>query len=201
MSVVKCEVCVLVWGRGGPGFRVCVISAGVLLMAGQDRLWRKPGSSFVWESLLLHSLPLSLSLSLRSVHPLGISSSSLTVRVGFSTLYSLTFFLSLFPSLFLGIWSRFTFLVGSFSDSHLSCAIEGSSECLESFDLFSWGFIFHICENWCVKVVRSHCSWALDCFMTDRKQSFICWTGVAEEDISGLLNLKLMLITDWCPVM
>jgi len=138
MSVVKCEVCVLVWGRGGPGFRVCVISAGVLLMAGQDRLWRKPGSSFVWESLLLRSLPLSLSLSLRSVHPLGISSSSLTVRVGFSTLYSLTFFLSLFPSLFLGIWSRFTFLVGSFSDSHLSCAIEGSSECLESFDLFSW---------------------------------------------------------------
>jgi len=138
MSVVKCEVCVLVWGRGGPGFRVCVISAGVLLMAGQDRLWRKPGSSFVWESLLLRSLPLSLSLSLRSVHPLGISSSSLTVRVGFSTLYSLTFFLSLFPSLFLGIWSRFTFLVGSFSESHLSCAIEGSSECLESFDLFSW---------------------------------------------------------------
>lgn len=65
-------------------------------MAGQDRLWRMP---VLLCEKATPSLSASFSLSLRSVHPLGISSSSLTVRVGFSTLYSLTFFLSLFPSL------------------------------------------------------------------------------------------------------
>lgn len=113
MSMVKCEVCVLVRGRGGSGFLVCVISAGELLMAGQDRLWGECLALLLCEKACSFALCLFFSLSLRSVHPLGISSSSLTVREGFSTLYSLTFLLSLFPSLslclFLDIWSRFTF--------------------------------------------------------------------------------------------